>query len=271
MKAAAYELERVSSVNEALSALARDEFYKAIAGGQSLGAMLNLRLAQPERLIDLHGIAELRAATVQGDELVLGSMTTHAAIEDGRVPDVTHGMLAHVAHGIAYRAVRNRGTIGGSLCHADPAADWISAMAVMGATCEVVGPQGARMVPAGQFVRSAFEPDLNPGEVLARIRVPRFSAKARWSYRKHCRKTGEFALAIVTGVVDPDRGIERLVLGALDGPVKIHSGTGLYARLADPAARAALLDAPESGLSYERRAWHGDLLASVVADLGAKQ
>lgn len=266
MKAVAYALERVSSLAQAQAVLARDEFYKVIAGGQSLGAMLNLRLAQPELLVDLDAIAELRVNSQQDGELVLGAMTTHAAIEDGEVPDVTRGMLPQVAHGIAYRAVRNRGTVGGSLCHADPAADWVSAMAVLGATCQVVGPAGARSVPAAHFIRSAFEPDLNPGEILTQIRLPALSASARWSYRKHCRKTGEFALAIVAAVWDQERSVERLVLGALDGPVQLYSGPGLFAQLAFPAAQTDLLDT--LSLSAERRAWHGDLLAQALADLG---
>ena len=97
---------------------------KILAGGQSLGPMLNLRLAQPDLLVDITRIPELKRVEETDDSLSIGACVTHADIEDGRVPDVTGGALRDVARGIAYRAVRNRGTIGGSLAHADPSADW---------------------------------------------------------------------------------------------------------------------------------------------------
>lgn len=268
MKAPDYALDRASSLAEAVTLLARDEFFKPIAGGQSLGAMLNLRLARPERLVDLDALSALRQAQVDDGWLVLGALVTHAALEDGRVPDVTHGMLAHVARGIAYRAVRNRGTVGGSLCHADPAADWVSAMAAVGAECVLHGAQGDRQVPAATFLRSAFEPDLEPAEVLAAVRIPAFGAGARWGYRKHCRKTGEFAMAIVSGLNDPQRGIERLVFGALDGAPVVIEGPGLLAGLARAHARRALIDHAGLADPLDRAALHLDLLGSVLTDLG---
>ena len=106
---------------------------KIIAGGQSLGPMLNLRLVEPQLIVDITGLAELKQVERRGDELVLGACVTHADIEDGRIPDVTRGAMQGVAANIAYRAVRNRGTVGGSLSHADPAADWVSALSALGA------------------------------------------------------------------------------------------------------------------------------------------
>lgn len=268
MKAAAYALDRAASLSDAVTLLSRDAFFKPIAGGQSLGAMLNLRLARPERLIDLDGVQALRAARLQGDMLSLGAMVTHAAIEDGRVPEATHGMLAHVARGIAYRAVRTRGTVGGSLCHADPAADWVTALAAAGAVLVAQGPLGVREIPAASFVRSAFEPDLAPDEVLAEVRVPVFGAQARWGYRKHCRKVGEFAMAIVAGVCDPSRAVERVVFGALDRSPVVVEGTGLLAGLTTPESRLALLSRLHLDLPADRAALHLDLLTGVLADLG---
>ncbi|MHC8945616.1 FAD binding domain-containing protein [Advenella incenata] len=271
MKAIAYTLARAADLNAVITQLQEDELYKVIAGGQSLGAMLNLRLAQLERLVDLDGIDTLRKAEIVEDELLLGAMTTHAEIEDGQVPDVTQGMLAHVARGIAYRAVRNRGTLGGSLCHADPAADWMTAMAAVGAQCETTGPEGTRLIPAAQFMTSAFEPDLRPAEILARIHIPAFHPSARWSYRKHCRKVGEFAMAIVAGVLDPDRGVERLVFGALDGTPHLVERDGLFRELADPRTRAAFLASADLPLPTKSQALHADLLARVLADIGETQ
>lgn len=270
MKAVDYRIEPVADVDAAVAALAADAFAKPIAGGQSLGAMLNLRLAQPECVIDLAPVAALREARLENDALVLGAMTTHAAIEDGRVPDVTRGMLGVVARGIAYRAVRNSGTVGGSLCHADPAADWVAALAVLGAHCELQGADGKRTVAVAEFMTSAFETALAEGELLTAVRVPALSERARWSYRKFCRKTGEFALAIVAGVVDDARGVERLVFSALDGPPVVIERDGLIGELETEAAREALLAAAPLALNGHRRALHAALLADALADLGGQ-
>ena len=116
---------------------------KIMAGGQSLGPMLNLRLVQPDLIIDITGLAELKHAERSGDELVIGACVTHGDIEDGRIPDVTRDAMRRVAGGIAYRAVRNRGTIGGSLSHADPAADWVSALPALGARIRLRSPSRA--------------------------------------------------------------------------------------------------------------------------------
>ncbi|ROO26952.1 carbon monoxide dehydrogenase, partial [Salinisphaera orenii MK-B5] len=194
MKAIDYRIEPATGVDAAVAALQANEFAQPIAGGQSLGPMLNLRLAQPECVVDIASIEALKGARIEGDDLVIGALVTHAAIEDGLIDDVTRGMLARVARGIAYRAVRNSGTIGGSLCHADPAADWIAALAALGATLDITGPNGSRCIAAGEFMVSAFETRLEAGEILVGVRVPALSAEAGWSYRKFCRKTGEFAL-----------------------------------------------------------------------------
>lgn len=267
MKPIAYRIQVAPTLADAIERLQQDDLAKVVGGGQSLGAMLNLRLAQPASLVDVARIPDMLGHRVVDEELVLGAMTTHAAIEDGVVPDVTLGMLPHVAHGIAYRAVRNSGTIGGSLCHADPAADWVTAMAALDATLEIEGPAGRRTAPATGFLVSAFEPRLEPAELLVQVRIPALGRGARWSYRKFCRKTGEFALAIVAAVHDPARGVERLVLGALDGPPLVFERAGLFADLASIAAREDILKHPELAQDDLRRALHGDLLAAVVHDI----
>ena len=136
-----------------------DANIKLIAGGQSLGPMLNLRLVQPDLLVDITAIPELKRFEQKGDVLFIGSCITHADIEDGRVPDVTGGAMRAIAAGIAYRAVRNRGTIGGSLVHADPSADWISALAALGAQAVIFGPNGERRIPVETLVTGVFECD----------------------------------------------------------------------------------------------------------------
>jgi carbon-monoxide dehydrogenase medium subunit len=189
---------------------------KMIAGGQSLGPMLNMRLVQPDLVVDLTGAPELKRVDDRKDEIVVGACITHADIEDGRVPDVTRGALPAVARGIAYRAVRNRGTIGGSLTHADPSADWVSMLSALGAKVTLRGPSGSRTMPVEDYMVGALEADLAPGELLVSISIPKLSARARWGYYKSCRKTGEFAHAIGAFLVDPERGVSRAVFGATE-------------------------------------------------------
>src|ERR1700712_4576880 len=158
MKAAAFAYERPSDLHAALGLMARaDGTAKIIAGGQSLGPMLNLRLLEPELIVDISGLAELKRAERSGGELVIGACVTHGDVEDGRIPDVTRGAMQRVAGHIAYRAVRNRGTIGGSLSHADPAADWVSALAALGAKVVLRTVAGARDLSIEQFVTGALE------------------------------------------------------------------------------------------------------------------
>src|ERR1700733_12146255 len=134
MKAAPFAYESPANMNAALALITEAKgVTKIIAGGQSLGPMLNLRLVEPDLIIDISGLSELKQAERNGDELVIGACVTHGDIEDGRIPDVTRGAMQRVASAIAYRAVRNRGTIGGSLSHADPAADWVSSLSGLGA------------------------------------------------------------------------------------------------------------------------------------------
>ena len=151
---------------------------------------------QPELIVDISGLAELKRAEVSGGELVLGALVTHADIEDGRTADVTRGAMRAVAANIAYRAVRNRGTIGGSLSHADPAADWISALSALGARVTLRSLSGARTMAVEDFVVGALESALHAGEVVEAVHVPARPASAHWGYAKSCRKTGEFAHAI---------------------------------------------------------------------------
>jgi carbon-monoxide dehydrogenase medium subunit len=217
MKPVAFDYERPKDIGGALALAGRDDLaVKFLAGGQSLGPMLNLRLAQPDLLVDLTGIEELKNVEQSGNSLELGACITHADIEDGRVPDVTNGALPAVAADIAYRAVRNRGTLGGSLAHADPAADWVNVLAAFGASVVVRGSNGQRVVPVEEFMTGVFETVLAPNEMVSAIRIPQFSADARWGYYKVNRKTGEFAHACGAVLYDPARSVCRAVIGAIE-------------------------------------------------------
>jgi carbon-monoxide dehydrogenase medium subunit len=230
MKPASFAYERPRDLPAALAILAESETSaRIIAGGQSLGPMLNLRLVEPELIVDIAGLAELKQAEHRGDELVLGACVTHADIEDGRIPDVTRGAMRAVAANIAYRAVRNRGTVGGSLSHADPAADWISALSALGAKLTLRSRAGVRAVAMEEFIVGALESALRPGEIVETIHVPAMPASAHWGYVKSCRKTGEFAHAIGAILIDPAAGRARVVIGAIDAaPIVITNAAELF-------------------------------------------
>ena len=230
---------------------------KVMAGGQSLGPMLNLRLAQPALLIDVRAIPELCQASETAGSIVLGSCITHAAIEDGRVPDATRGLMRAVAADIAYRAVRNRGTLGGSLCHADPAADWVSVLMLLSAVAVVEGPAGRREVAVDRFVTAPFSTALTASEILVGLRIPRLSERARWGHYKVCRKPGEFAEAIGAVLIDPDRGVCRAVIGATHGaPHLIEAADYIAGHFDSERAYAAVEAAGVGDDPYERQIHH---------------
>jgi carbon-monoxide dehydrogenase medium subunit len=191
--------------------------------------MLNLRLVEPDLVIDISGLSELKFAERRGNELVIGACVTHGDIEDGRIPDVTRGAMQRVASAIAYRAVRNRGTIGGSLSHADPAADWISALSALGAKVTLRSAARTRDLLIEEFITGALETALHPGEILEAVRVPAMTASARWGYVKACRKSGEFAHAMAAVLIDPEHTTARAVIGALDAaPIVLRDAAELF-------------------------------------------
>ena len=249
MKAGAFDYVRPQSLAEAIRLRGGGRDTQLMAGGQSLLAMMNLRVAQPELVIDIGRLAELRTVSETGADVSFGACVTHAAIEDGRVADPSRGLMPQVASGLAYRAIRTRGTIGGSLALADPAADWPTVLAALDGQAALRGPGGARTVPCREFVVGTYETKLGPDEIVESIRVPKLSAAARWGFLKFCRKSGEFATSIVAVVRDPQRNYARAVLGAANGaPLVLRQTsevlmTGAVKRDALEAAIAADLDA----------------------------
>jgi aerobic carbon-monoxide dehydrogenase medium subunit len=221
MKAAAFDHACPASLADAI-ALAGEAGARVLAGGQSLGPMLNLRLAHPRLLVQVNRLPELTGVATDADAVTMGACVTHAAIADGLVPDIGCGILASVAETIAYRAVRNRGTIGGSLCHADPAADWVTVLMALDATMLLQGPNGPRSLRAADFIQGAFRTALLPGEVMLSISVPRLSPDARWAYEKACRKPGDFAHAMAAVLLSAER--RCAVIGALGGKPLLLEG-----------------------------------------------
>jgi aerobic carbon-monoxide dehydrogenase medium subunit len=230
MKPVAFDYVRPITLADATRLLGQEHgSAKALAGGQSLGPMLNLRLAQPDLLVDITSIEELSAVVDRPDHIEIGACVTHADIEDGRISDHTNGLLRQVAGRIAYRAVRNRGTVGGSIAHADPAADWISALALIDARAVVWGSQGGRSVPVADLMVSSFTTVLQVDELIQSIHVPKLSSSARWGFYKFSQKAGEFAHVIGGVVFDPERNLFRAVIGAIEtSPIIVADATTLF-------------------------------------------
>lgn len=238
MKPARFDYMKAHSTAEALAALGDAGVEsKIVAGGQSLGPMLNLRLVRPARLIDISAIEALTAVDEADGSVRTGGCTTHAWFEDRAGTIAGLQPLALAARGIAYRAIRNRGTVGGSLAHADPAGDWPLIAAAWGASIEMQGSSGARRVAADAFMSGAYVTALQPGELLTAVHWPRLSAQARWSYRKFCRKPGEFAEAAVAVLFDPPRRVARIFVGTPAGrPTALAGLAGDIARNGREAA-----------------------------------
>ncbi len=230
MKPADFDYVRAGNLDEATRLLGeKGLFSKIVAGSQSLGPMLNMRLAQPELLIDITSIPELIAVSEHRDYIDIGACVSHADVEDGRIPDGSRGLLRSVAGGIAYRAVRNRGTVGGSLAHADPAADWVSVFPLIGADVIIQSSQGTHTVAAEKFMVSSFITVLQPDELIRAIRVPKISARARWGFCKFNQKAGEFAHAIGGVLYDPDNHRFRAVIGAIESaPIVVTDASSLF-------------------------------------------
>jgi aerobic carbon-monoxide dehydrogenase medium subunit len=246
MKPVAFEFVRTRDIAETTRLLFEAQgAARLIAGGQSLAPMLNLRLAQPRLLIDITGIPELTRVEESSDAVTIGACITTANIEDQRLPGSGLSDLSRIATDIAFRAIRNRGTVGGSLCHADPAADWIVALSAFGAQCMIAGINGNRLLPVAQFITGAYETALAAGEMLEAIRIPRLSAGGRCGFYKVTRKAGEFASAIGAVLRNPDRGTFRLIIGAIQGrPIVVDDAAELFnvSGDIDTSAALALLD-----------------------------
>jgi carbon-monoxide dehydrogenase medium subunit len=238
MKPAHFEFARASSLGEAAAILRQASGNaKVIAGGQSLGPMLNLRLVRPNVLVDITAIPELTSIEEDADGVSIGACVTTSDVEDGRVRVDGLPILATVAAGVAYRAVRNRGTVGGSICHADPAGDWLPVLCALAAECIVADGSQRRRVPVEKFVTGAFEVRLEPGELLQAIRIPRPSRTARCGYYKVCRKAGEFALASGAVLLDVERDRFRVVIGATQGrPIVVDDARPLLGGIPQPGA-----------------------------------
>ena len=203
---AAFEYERAESVDEAIELLGRlgDEA-KLLAGGQSLLSFMKLRLAFPTTLVDIGRIGDLAYVREDGDRIAIGAMTTHEDVHRSELLEEACPLLSHAAGEVGDPQVRHVGTIGGSVAHADPASDVPTVLLALEAELAVRGRGGERTVPAAEFFKGTFEPDLGPQDVLTEIRVPRTSG-AGWSYVKFHPRAQDWAIVGIAALLERSNG-----------------------------------------------------------------
>ena len=233
MKPAAFDYAAPDTLSEAITLLQRypDDEAKILAGGQSLMPLLNMRMARPELLIDLGRISELQFIREENgeenDSLVIGAMTRKRAVEESDLVRRRQPMLHAATLLVGHPQIRNRGTLGGSMAHADPAAEYPALALALGAELRATGPDGERPIAAEDFFQSYLTTALRPSEILTEVRIPVLAPGTGWSFVEVARRHGDFALggAAVTVRVDGAGSLTeaRLVLFGI-GPTAIRLG-----------------------------------------------
>jgi carbon-monoxide dehydrogenase medium subunit len=252
MKAAAFAYTRATSVDNALELLAvHGDKARVLSGGQSLIPAMNLRLVTPEMVVDIGALTELRGIAVRGETLVIGALTRHAdLLNSSDIVKCAPLLAAAVAH-IAHPAIRNRGTIGGSLAQADPASELPACMLALGATIVVRGPGGERRIAAEEFFTGIYETKLAAHDLLVAVELPVARKGSAHFFQEFARRHGDYAITglAAQAVLDGD-GFAELRLGYFavgDKPVLAKSA----ARLTGVAMTPALLAEASNALSDE--------------------
>lgn len=202
MNPAAFEYHRAATVQDAVALLQQHgDGAKLLAGGHSLLPVLKLRLAEPSALVDIGGIAELRDVRHDGDRLVVGALATHHRLATDPLVRERAPLLADTAARVGDRQVRNRGTVGGALAHADAAADYPAAILALDAEIVARGPDGERTIPAADFFVAFLTTALAPDEVLTEIRIPAAAPRSGANYQKLANQASGYAIVGVAAVV----------------------------------------------------------------------
>jgi len=257
MYPASFDYSAPSTIDEALNLLVEHgENAKLLAGGHSLLPLMKLRFSQPSHVVDLRRIPSLRGIRRDNTGLVIGAMTTYAELAAS--PDVRDAaaIIADAASQVGDPQVRNRGTIGGSLAHADPSADLPAVILALGATMIAAGPAGRRAIQAEDFFRELFTTSLGPTELLTEVRIPISAARSGSAYAKHPHPASRYAIVGVAATIDLERMSDRVqrvrvaVTGFANTPLRaIKVEEALTGRTADPdtIAVAAMELAETSG------------------------
>jgi aerobic carbon-monoxide dehydrogenase medium subunit len=255
MYPANFDYVRATSIDDAIAALVRHgDDAKLLAGGHSLIPAMKLRLARPKVIVDIGRIAQLTGIREVGGRITIGAMTTHHDVEISPLLRQRCPLMPEVASHIGDQQVRNCGTVGGSLAHADPAADWPAAILALDAEIEVAGPKGRRTIQASEFFVDLLETALRPNEILCEIRVPATARSV--AYVKSEQKASGFALTGVAVVLD--KGAARV--GVTGVAAKAYRAT---------AVERALAGQPLSAQTIERAARHAADNVEPLGDIHA--
>ena len=220
MKASAFSYARATSVENTLELLAaHGDRAKVLSGGQSLMPAMNLRLIAPELIVDIGGLTELRGVAVRDGILTMGALTRHVDLQ--RSPEIAaHApLLTEAAAHVAHPAIRNRGTLGGSLAHADPASELPACMVALNASIIVRGPKGERRIAAEDFFKGIYQTDLSPQELLVAVELPVVRKNSTHFFHEFSRRRGDYAIAglaaqaIVVGDVFTDLRMTFFAVG----------------------------------------------------------
>jgi carbon-monoxide dehydrogenase medium subunit len=226
MKLPPFEYACPTSLSEAVALLAsHDGEAKPLAGGQSLVPMMAFRVASPSLVVDLRKLAELRQIRISDEGVTLGAMVRWREIlDDARLRTAQPLLVAAVEH-VAHYQIRNRGTVGGSIAHADPAAEMPGIVLTCDAKIAVTGKAGARVIDAANFFEGPLMTALKPDEIITEIRLPAWPAKRRFGFQEFARRRGDFALAAAMLFYDDDGGKARNAhvgaIGVADTPVRL--------------------------------------------------
>ncbi len=268
MKPPPFQYHRPQSVQQALQVLHGHDNARVIAGGQSLMPMLNMRLAAPDHLIDLAGIGSLAYIAEQGDTIAIGAMTTQRTIEFSEVTRRRLPLLAEAILSVGHRQTRNRGTLGGSLCHLDPSAELPLVAMAFGATVRATSVAGTRDIPMAEFAADFMTPAIEPGEIVTEVRFSPWPSGHGAAFIEFARRKGDFAVVAVAAMLalGPDGRIERAALavgGVGPVPVRVSDAeamlvgnapdAALFARAAAPCAAIEPLTDPHAPPWYRRR------------------
>jgi len=234
MKPAPFEYVRAASVDAAISLLAKGcGEAKILAGGQSLVPMMNLRLAQPRMLVDVNRIPGHDYIRREGDELVIGFLARHEDVKRSIVVREACPLMTAAYEHVAHGTIRNRGTLCGNLCHADPASEMPAVMLAAGATMELQGPQVMRQVRAADFFVSMYETAARSEEMLVRVRIPAAPAGQGWGFHEVSTRKGDFAFVCVGALM-------RVEGGCVASAAICAAGVGGRAVRLDAAERALI-------------------------------
>ena len=268
MYPAQFEYHKAGTVKEAVDLLSKykDEA-KVLAGGHSLLPAMKLRLAQPKHLIDIGKVSGLAGIKEEGSTLVIGALTTHYAIESSALLKSKCPLLAEVAGHIGDPMVRNLGTIGGSLAHADPAADWPAAVIALGAELVAEGPKGKRTIKIDDFFKGLLTTALGDDEILTEIRIPAGGANVKGAYAKFPHPASRFAVVGVAAVLTIDGGkVSKASIGITGAGTKASRAKSVEAAITGKPADAGSIQA-----AAEKAAEGVDVQADLQGSVEYKQ